>query len=330
MVFFVLSGFLISASVIKRHFLNTWSWYDYILDRSSRLYVVLIPGLLLGLLWDKSGSSLFGSTGLYSGPFVSLGLVNVQNQLSPKVFLGNLFFLQTIVCPTFGSNGPLWSLANEFWYYVLFPVSLSAGLAWAKGRFGTATFFSLIALSLAVFLPTEISTAFFIWLSGCALVLTYSKFRLMNKTWRAAYLVIASSILIACLGSARTGHSERAGSDYAVALAFALFLFGILQVDFGKPQSSYVRVGHWVAGFSYTLYVVHFPFVFFLRAWLAPTCRWQPDVTHLSYGLILGVAVLAFAWFISLFTENQTRQARQLVKRITERFGGIRSQFRLD
>ena len=38
----------------------------------------------------------------------------------------NAFFLQTIVGPTFGSNGPLWSLAYEWWYYVLFPLALGA------------------------------------------------------------------------------------------------------------------------------------------------------------------------------------------------------------
>jgi peptidoglycan/LPS O-acetylase OafA/YrhL len=38
----------------------------------------------------------------------------------------NAFFLQTIAGPTFGSNGPLWSLAYEWWYYVLFPLVLAA------------------------------------------------------------------------------------------------------------------------------------------------------------------------------------------------------------
>jgi peptidoglycan/LPS O-acetylase OafA/YrhL len=30
------------------------------------------------------------------------------------VFLGNFLFLQSIVSPVFGSNGPLWSLSYEF------------------------------------------------------------------------------------------------------------------------------------------------------------------------------------------------------------------------
>jgi hypothetical protein len=34
-------------------------------------------------------------------------------------FLGNFAFLQTICVPIFGTNGPMWSLANEFWYYII-------------------------------------------------------------------------------------------------------------------------------------------------------------------------------------------------------------------
>ena len=127
MVFFVLSGFLISSAIIGRRVSGSWSWHDYAIDRASRLYVVLIPGLLFGLLWDKMGSVLFAFKHIYSQPIDGFGSAIAQNQLTFGTFLGNLFFLQTILCPTFGSNGPLWSLANEFWYYILFPVALAAG-----------------------------------------------------------------------------------------------------------------------------------------------------------------------------------------------------------
>ena len=138
MVFFVLSGFFISSAILKRHASQNWSWRDYAIDRSSRLYVVLIPGLLFGLLWDTIGSHRFASTGLYTHPIVDLGYAVASAGLTFKDFVGNICFLQTIVCRTFGSNAPLWSLANEFWYYVLFPVALSAGLAWASKRWRRA------------------------------------------------------------------------------------------------------------------------------------------------------------------------------------------------
>jgi peptidoglycan/LPS O-acetylase OafA/YrhL len=44
---FVLSGFLISSTVLRSQVSGNW-WRDYAVNRSVRLYVVLIPGLLLG------------------------------------------------------------------------------------------------------------------------------------------------------------------------------------------------------------------------------------------------------------------------------------------
>jgi peptidoglycan/LPS O-acetylase OafA/YrhL len=48
-------------------------------------------------------------------------------------FVGNLAFLQTIAVPIFGTNGPMWSLANEFWYYLIFPLAASLTLLLTAG-----------------------------------------------------------------------------------------------------------------------------------------------------------------------------------------------------
>jgi peptidoglycan/LPS O-acetylase OafA/YrhL len=314
MVFFVLSGFLISSTVIRRYLYGNWSWLDYAVDRSSRLYVVLIPGLLFGLLWDKAGSSLFASSGLYSHPLNGFGAAVVENQITFGNFVGNLFFLQTIVCPTFGSNGPLWSLANEFWYYVLFPVLMFAGLAWTKHLLRRAIPLTIFACCLAVFLGWEKLIGFLIWLAGCVLVIAYSRLRLRAKRWLIPYALISSLALAVCLVTARTRETAAIGSDLAVGIAFTLFLFAVLQIDSGVRHPSYPRIAHILAGFSYSLYALHFPLLLFLRAWIAPSQRWQPDTEHLLYGAIIGAAVLSFAWVISIFTENQTRAIRNLIR----------------
>src|SRR5204863_1384009 len=51
-VFFVLSGFLVGGTVIRSDRNGRWSWRGYVLQRGTRLYVVLIPALLLTLCWD--------------------------------------------------------------------------------------------------------------------------------------------------------------------------------------------------------------------------------------------------------------------------------------
>jgi peptidoglycan/LPS O-acetylase OafA/YrhL len=322
MVFFVLSGFFISSTIVSRWIAGNWSWRDYAIDRSSRLYVVLIPALLLGCVWDKAGSSIFASTGLYSGPLEGFGAAIAQNRITPGIFLGNLVFLQTVVCPTFGSNGPLWSLANEFWYYILFPVALAAGIAWRVNSTRRAILLTILAVILAIFLGSEILLGFLIWLAGAVVVLVFSNCRFLGKGWLVLYFLVCSLVLSACLGAARTGYSVVLGSDLGVGLAFSLFLFGVLQMEIGTGHGFYPRTAHTIAGFSYSLYVLHFPFLLLLRAWMVPPQRWQPDMAHLGYGAIIGTVTIGLAWFVSIFTENKTRVVRQWMRNAMPRLDG--------
>src|SRR2546426_427670 len=314
MVFFVLSGFLISATVIKSHISGIWSWREYALNRSTRLYVVLVPGLLLGLLWDIVGSSLFASTGIYSHPVADLGPAIAATNLTVGNFFGSLFFLQTIICPPFGSNTPLWSLANEFWYYALFPTALSAALAFTRKATHVAIPLSAMGVCLAAFLGFDKFIGFLIWMSGCALVFACGKFQLRAKVWLFLYLFIASIIFWSCLVAARTSIAAVLGTDLAVGIAFALFLFGVLQLELGAGSSRYLSAAHRFAGFSYSLYVLHFPLLLFLRAWIVPLQRWQPDGKHLLCGSLIGAVVIGFIWVVSLITENKTSVARNWVR----------------
>jgi len=315
MVFFVLSGFLISATVIKSHISGTWSWREYAINRSTRLYVVLIPGLLLGLFWDMAGSALFASTGLYTHPLSDLGPAIPSSNLNAGNFFGNLFFLQTILCPPFGSNTPLWSLANEFWYYVLFPMALSALLAFFRKDMRVAVPLGVVVAGLAAFLGLDKLIGFLVWMSGCALVFACRKFQLRAKGLLFFYLLLSALILFGCLSAARTAIAPMLGRDLVVGIAFTLFLFGVLQRELGAGSRHYLGVAHRFAGFSYSLYVLHFPLLLFLRAWAVPSQRWQPNGAHLLYGSLIGVLVLVFAWTVSLFTENKTRAARHWVRK---------------
>lgn len=128
MAFFVLSGFLVGGSVLRGRLDNEFNWGLYAINRLTRLWIVLIPALLLGAIWDHAGIRIFGTAGIYGSlPGDSnRSLVAVPPRLASGVMLGNALFLQGISTVTFGSNGPLWSLSYEFWYYVLFPLLVLA------------------------------------------------------------------------------------------------------------------------------------------------------------------------------------------------------------
>jgi peptidoglycan/LPS O-acetylase OafA/YrhL len=116
--FFVISGYLVGGSVIAEIAqTSSFDFRRYLINRMTRLYVVLLPALALGALLDSVRIATWGAN-------AHAGFENAAS-LSGVTLIGNIFYLQTIVVSTFGSNYPLWSLANEFWYYVTFPLLLA-------------------------------------------------------------------------------------------------------------------------------------------------------------------------------------------------------------
>jgi len=65
--FLVMSGYLVGGSVLRSRKAGRWSWRSYLLGCLSRLYVVLLPALLLGGLIDWFGMRQAGAQVLYSG-----------------------------------------------------------------------------------------------------------------------------------------------------------------------------------------------------------------------------------------------------------------------
>src|SRR5271156_5693096 len=167
-VFFVLSGYLVGGSVLRSFALDRWSWRGYLLNRLPRLYVVLIPALLFGGLLDLAGIHFFGPAGIYSGQTGSHELnFAVLSRLSVPILVGNYAFLQGIYVPTFGSNGPLWSLANEFWYYLAFP--LLACALWPRLSIAQRMLNILLFVAVIAFVRPQIVLLGLIWLLGVAI-----------------------------------------------------------------------------------------------------------------------------------------------------------------
>lgn len=313
MIFFVLSGLFISSSVLRNLGRSTWCWRDYVIDRGVRLYLVLVPGLLLGGLWDRLGVRFLNQSGIYTAPLVAFADGIPAQRLNMSSFLGCLFFLQTRFTTVLGSNGPLWSLFNEFWYYVLFPVLVAMILS-AKRRSVTVVVYITIAVFAAWVLGGALS-GFVVWLAGGCVALTSHYFRFATfRRWRAgSYTFLAAALAGVCLFAARA-HRGWLGSDLAVGLSFALLTHGIVQLDVPLSTSG-LRLAKTFAGFSYSLYVLHFPLLLLIRARWLPTYRWQPDGIHLLWGAGIAAGALVYAFGIAHITEQKTSFVRSWVRR---------------
>jgi peptidoglycan/LPS O-acetylase OafA/YrhL len=311
-VFFVLSGYFIGTSVIESVGAQRWSWRPYLVSRLTRLQLVLFPALVLGAIWDRIGMRVPQAAPLYYGALYKFNGPSVALRSTVPVFLGNFFFLQSIRAPVFGSNGPLWSLSYEFWYYILFPALLLVTAARAGIR--SRILYAVLAAVLLWFIGLQISLYFVIWLGGALIgrLQRATRFRTASPLLPAA----AGLIFIASLAWCRTHPiSSDVVTDYIVALCFSLWLFTLLLGSRQDASPAYTSGAKRLAGFSYTLYLTHFPLLLLLRGLLDPQENWQPDPRHLLYAAGLGLLTLGYAFGIAELTEAHTAQVRKWILR---------------
>jgi peptidoglycan/LPS O-acetylase OafA/YrhL len=313
MVFFVLSGLFISSSVLRNLDRSTWSWRNYLIDRGVRLYLVLVPGLLLGGSLDLVGVHFVNHSRIYSVPLLAFGDGIPAERLNISSFFGSLFFLQTRFTTVLGSNGPLWSLFNEFWYYILFP-GLVAVILSAKRRSVTVVLYVGLVIFAAWVLGGALS-GFVVWLAGGSVALTSRYLRFSgSRSWPASLYTLCAAVLLGiCLIAARSNRGWL-GSDLAVGLSFALLTHGIVQLRVPLGMIG-LRLAKTFAGFSYSLYVLHFPVLMLIRAKWLPTFRWQPDGLHLLEVAGIAAGVLLYAFAIAHVTEQKTSVVRSWVHR---------------
>lgn len=309
-IFFVLSGYLISGSVFRLFDRNAWLWRTYLLHRLVRLWIVLLPGLLLAALWDFIGLHLQrpGAILLYTGLSGDHLSLDIRPSFHLSAWLGNLFFLQTIRVPIFGSSSPLWSLANEFWYYLLFPLALLV-LRKTTPPLQRILYAALFAL-LALFVKSGIMLLFPVWLLGTALAL------LPPPRLPCSTRIIASIVYLPLLFFFAKNHRLSAlASDWIFALLTFVFLWVLLSAQApSKERSPATRLTRLCARFSYTLYVVHLPVLILSAALLLTPARWVPDPLHLTLALVLLVLTLLYALALASLTEFRTDRLRKAIE----------------
>lgn len=310
MIFFVLSGYLIGGSVYRSMASNQWSWASYLTHRLVRLWVVLVPGLLLCLLWDML--LYWGIDSTHSFHFSDPALPKTLRELntdSAAAFFGTLFFLQNVVVPAFGSDAALWSLANEFWYYILFPLGMLSILS--STRLRTRILTAGLFLLLCLWLGKSLLVLFPVWLMGAA-VLVLPRARLNNSI---RWLALAGYVPTIFLCTYLKGRLHL-GSDFIIGGATAALIWTMLSATQPASRSSLVpRLCRGFARFSYTLYVVHAPFLLLFASLLVGTALWQPTWPEIGIGLGILALTIGYAYGVAALTEFHTDSVRAWVER---------------
>lgn len=307
LVFFVISGWLVGGSLLDK-LRQPDAVSSYAIDRVTRLWTVLIPTFMLTLLFGLVTGILDG----HGADFHS------TSEYSSVTFAANLVGLQTVTASTFGGNFPLWSLANETWYYVMFPllVVLFRGAGHTQRLAGGATLVLLAAL-----LPAAIVGYFAIWLLGVA----FSRIRIeCSATQRSGWLVLVAALWVyyRVTGDMNAFTLASLLPDLACSLMFLVLLSSL---QFKAPATSKLgmplaRVGTFFADFSFSLYVLHVPLMGLLQYWVWSHWGMRELSPHapLHFAIYLGMlaTLLAGGYLSYRLFESHTYQIRRLLKRM--------------
>jgi peptidoglycan/LPS O-acetylase OafA/YrhL len=264
-LFFALSGYLVGGSVLRGLRGARWSWTTYLSKRLTRLLLVLVPAIVLGVVLDRLGIHFFGHGSIYdTNAAIPLSdMSNVAPRLRPSVILGNLFFVQTILVQPLGTNLALWSLASEFWYYMIFPLGMIAAMP-AFGR-ATRIWSGVGAVGLLLFVGWRIAAFFPVWILG-ALIELMPKRSTAEASPRNA--VLLTGLLLVTMVGVRVAGLDVIPALTLIGVVTCGLIYFLVQMRTPSRRGIYRRVAGYFSHISYSLYLFHLPLAVFLCGWM--------------------------------------------------------------
>jgi peptidoglycan/LPS O-acetylase OafA/YrhL len=306
-IFFVISGFLVGGKLVQMAQAPDFSrhWPLFLVDRWSRIFIVMWPALILiGIVL----SYIF-----VCAPMVPLATSNhwdagwtqpLSSDLNIWRWLLNILLLNEIAGPTIFLDGPLWSLAFEWAYYMLaLAVALLLRRVWSLGAAVFLAYASVLFILILNNAP-EILTAGVSWIMGMMAKVASDR-RLFNgrATWLGG-IALVSAVLI-------YGRFHFIADNlYGIAVALA--------IAHSRWQTA-EQGGRRLANFSFSLYATHAPVVAFLLVFAQKQGFLLARISVGPAGVILTLGALfvsvAFARLFAFATEDQTNNLRRWCSR---------------
>ena len=302
-VFFVLSGLVITTSVQAR----PTTFTRYAIARAARILPVSLAALAFSTLAFAVVTALGGSaqhTDTY-------GVLSWRGTILPLLFLSESPWGEGPVW-----NPPYWSLCYEVWYYALFGAAV---LLRGQARIAALAIFALLAgPRILLMLP--------VWLVGVVLVLTPQARRAgplagallvaggLAGAWLHTTALMPGLHLMRSLAGPwgnQLSFSRFALSDLLLALAVAAIFAGLrpLVTRWPAPWQALAAPARLLAGFSFTLYLFHWPLLL-----LAKTLGLTAGAS--GPGFLLEILILlGISYAISLLTEQQRHRVRGWLER---------------
>jgi peptidoglycan/LPS O-acetylase OafA/YrhL len=215
-------------------------------------------------------------------------------------------------CTTAGTNIALWSLSNEFWYYIAFPLLVFAFL---PGNHLRKRLYSGLAVTAILFPIGGHGTLLFLpWLLGA--LLSVSPKRLSDRSSSVLLAGFTVGIAPFMLLLRRCPLDVRV-AQICIALYFGAMLYLIANRSRINKSSIYDAVASLSSNISYPLYLVHLPVLVFMCAILnRPWHQWAKSPMNFIAVLVLNALVVVVAYLIHLAFQRHTDLVRCHVSKL--------------
>jgi peptidoglycan/LPS O-acetylase OafA/YrhL len=301
MVFFILSGFVISYSVNLKD--KNYGFKNYLADRFARIFSVVIPTLLLTLILGLIGIAISGESpfSMNLWHFLSTLLMQQENLL----FLKFQYYLpnepQYNIIGFFGENLPLWSLSLEWWNYVFFGfVFYFTASKYKTTQYMLFLMACLFVITYALFPGRASSGLSFIWFGGVLIhYILNNGFQTKKSGWLAFVFLVFTAVQY---------EINQQLSIVFCALFFSASIMYFQEREFANWKR-FFGLFKWPGNYSFTLYSIHYPILLFTLAIVK-----DPIINSI---IVIVLSNLISFLFFHLF-ENRYKRFATLIKEKTK------------
>lgn len=315
MAFFVISGFVITISILKNIERNDGQFKlsEFLSSRLVRLYPPLIFSLILtigvyGLIhnFHLHGSETFRLAGdLFA--IREKAILDWDNILWSLLFLQGFFSKEA--APSL--NGSLWSLSYELWYYMaaMFFTSWLVN----KRQFWGWSLILVIILPMVYLEHIRFFAFLSTWLAGSVWALLYINRQTIEKQFKVLFwpIVVGLTALVIFIVY-KNDHLVIANpyTDFLSMITQSLIcwlgmLVAMRFILWQERRSLNFFRADQLAKFSYTLYVIHFPLLILGFSFLHPLLHSLNWVYSGITGVLLGLVIILISSRLAAWIENK-------------------------
>ena len=303
LLFFILSGFLITTSTQQRIESNPdYHFIDFFRDRFFRIYPPFLAALIMTFTLDVVSFEWTNQIYSLKQYFINL-FVNVflLQEFPPAVIINEHFTIEFFRFRYFGSNLPLWTISIEWWIYLFFGFGYFYFARASRVKIRHTIILLLLSITplYYVFVSVRMDNGLTLyWFLGALIAYSSKGLSVMKNSttgMAATILLIGGMTLFPKIGY----HNS------AVLFALGLTLFISCNRSNTASIQSLSKLSQFLAGYSYSLYLIHYPIVLFIIT-LFPA-----ELNGTSFFLVYVIVNIIAFGFAQVF-ENHSNKLKKM------------------